>query len=189
MACSTCGFENPQGSATCVRCGTSLIPGSQNPFADRLPAAPGYPPSAPSYPSAPGYPNSPPPGFVPGQVPPVQPGQPYSPAPGYYVPGPAPGFPPPGSAGPEPHIDPGLKLLVPIGTSPTAIAAGYLGLFSLFCGLLGPIAIVVGIVGLRQGKKHPESAGTARCIVGIALGAVSTLILFAILIAVLVSNA
>jgi hypothetical protein len=54
-----------------------------------------------------------------------------------------------------------------------ALTAYYLGVFSLIpcLGLiLGPIAIVLGFLGLGYAKKHPEAKGQAHAIVGIVLG-------------------
>ena len=54
-----------------------------------------------------------------------------------------------------------------------ALAAYYTGVFSLIpClgGLLGPIAVVLGFLGLMHAKKYPETAGQVHAIVGIVLG-------------------
>lgn len=54
-----------------------------------------------------------------------------------------------------------------------ALSAYYLGVFSLIpcLGLiLGPIAIILGFLGLGYAKKHPEARGQAHAIVGIVLG-------------------
>lgn len=165
MRCPTCGTENSPDSKVCSLCGAIFAPGSQNPFSDN-PVPPGQ-------------------GLAGGPLP----GQPNVPAPGYYVPGPAPGFPPPGSALPGQTFDePGLKYLVPIGTSPMAIAAGYLGLFSFCMPLLGPIAVVLGILAIMHCKKNPQTAGMARGIVGVALGAISTIFLFVVIVAIVLGN-
>ena len=54
-----------------------------------------------------------------------------------------------------------------------ALASYYCGVFSLIpCigGLLGPIALILGVMGLMHAKKNPESRGQAHAIVGIVLG-------------------
>ncbi len=54
-----------------------------------------------------------------------------------------------------------------------ALTAYYLGVFSLIPCLgiiLGPIAIILGILGLGYAKKHPEARGQVHAIVGIVLG-------------------
>jgi hypothetical protein len=62
--------------------------------------------------------------------------------------------------------------------NPKALIAYYLGIFGLIpcLGLiLGPAAIVLGIMGLRYKATHPRAKGTAHAIVGIVLGSLETL--------------
>jgi hypothetical protein len=62
--------------------------------------------------------------------------------------------------------------------NPKALIAYYLGIFGLIpcLGLiLGPAAIVLGIMGLRYKATHPQAKGTAHAIVGIVLGSIETL--------------
>jgi uncharacterized protein YqgC (DUF456 family) len=58
-------------------------------------------------------------------------------------------------------------------TNPMALAGYYCGFGSLLpvlgC-LLGPLAVVLGIMGLVKVKKNPEAHGTAHAITGILLG-------------------
>ena len=54
-----------------------------------------------------------------------------------------------------------------------ALAAYYCGVFALIpcIGLiLGPIALILGIMGLKYAKEHPRARGQAHAIVGIVLG-------------------
>ena len=54
-----------------------------------------------------------------------------------------------------------------------ALGAYYTGVFSLIPCLgvvLGPIAIVLGFLGLNYANKHPRARGKAHAIVGIVLG-------------------
>src|SRR5581483_2857393 len=54
-----------------------------------------------------------------------------------------------------------------------ALAAYYCGVFALIpcVGLiLGPLALVFGIMGLKYAKEHPRARGQAHAIVGIVLG-------------------
>lgn len=87
-------------------------------------------------------------------------------------------MPPPSYAYPQPQSNPdaGLQWLVPVGDqSGWAIAAGYLGLFSLVaCG--APFALIVGIIALNDIKKHPGRAGIGRAYFGIAMGAICTIL-------------
>jgi hypothetical protein len=59
-----------------------------------------------------------------------------------------------------------------------ALIAYYLGVFSLIPCLgaaLGPAALILGILGLNYAKKNEFARGTAHAIVGIVLGALTTL--------------
>jgi hypothetical protein len=59
-----------------------------------------------------------------------------------------------------------------------ALAAYYTGVFSLIpClgAILGPIAVVLGIMGLNYAKRHPRASGQAHAIVGIVLGGLTAL--------------
>jgi hypothetical protein len=59
-----------------------------------------------------------------------------------------------------------------------ALAAYYCGVFSLIpcLGLLlGPIALILGILGFRYVRAHPEAKGTGHAIAGIILGSLTTL--------------
>jgi hypothetical protein len=68
-----------------------------------------------------------------------------------------------------------LNLLLPMAPqSGFAIAAGYLGLFSFFM-VTAPLAIIFGVLGLRDIKAHPEKRGVGRAITGIVLGSLCTL--------------
>jgi hypothetical protein len=112
-----------------------------------------------------GPPNGPPPGgpnpfadFPPaGQPPPGFPGSPY---------------------GPPQRLedDPAMRWVLPVGTSGWAIAAGYLGLFSLLC-LPGPLAIICGLMAIRELRRNPRLSGWGRAILGLVLGTLGTLVL------------
>jgi hypothetical protein len=84
--------------------------------------------------------------------------------------------------------DPALRMVLPVGQSPLAIASGYLGLISLALCFLGPVAVILGILAINQIRRNPHMHGTYRAVIGIALGAISTLGLAAIVIS-LVTNA
>jgi Zn-finger nucleic acid-binding protein len=59
-----------------------------------------------------------------------------------------------------------------------ALVAYYLGVFSLIpCAalLLGPAALVLGILGLRYVRENPTAKGTGHAIAGIVLGSLTTL--------------
>lgn len=61
--------------------------------------------------------------------------------------------------------------------NPKALAAYYCGIFSLIpcLGLiLGPIALVLGVLGLRHRSMYPTAAGAVHAIVGIVLGSLAS---------------
>jgi hypothetical protein len=76
-------------------------------------------------------------------------------------------FVPPAQA---PH--PLLAMVIPIGRSGWAIAAGYFGLFSLIF-FMAPFAILFGILAIRDIKKNPEKLGLGRAWFGIIAGTIS----------------
>jgi uncharacterized protein DUF4190/uncharacterized protein DUF4339 len=100
---------------------------------------------------------------------------------------PPPPIPPPPSPPPPPPPRPprlgddtGMRMLLPVGRSGWAIAAGYLGLFSLIV-LPAPIALIVSIVALwdiRRSKSssHPKH-GMGRAIFGLVMGILGTAII------------
>ena len=70
--------------------------------------------------------------------------------------------------------DPAMRVLLPVGRSGYAIAAGYLGLFSLVF-FPAPLALLFGLLAHRDIKRHPEKGGRGRAIFGIVMGAIFTL--------------
>lgn len=59
-----------------------------------------------------------------------------------------------------------------------ALVGYYLGVFSLvpcFALLLGPAAVICGILGIRRYKAHPQVRGLAHDWVGIVLGSLTLL--------------
>lgn len=77
--------------------------------------------------------------------------------------------------------DPAMRLLLPVGRSWVAIAAGYAGLFAIVC-FPAPIALGLGIWALQDLKKHPDKHGKGRAIFGIVMGALGTLGLMGFLV-------
>jgi hypothetical protein len=70
--------------------------------------------------------------------------------------------------------DPAMRLLLPVGRSWVAIAAGYAGLFAIIC-FPAPIALALGIWAVVDLKKHPDKHGMGRAIFGIVMGALGTI--------------
>jgi hypothetical protein len=81
--------------------------------------------------------------------------------------------------------DPGIRLLLPVGRSGWAIAAGYLGLISVLC-LPSPLALLAGILAVREMRRNPKKHGMGRAVFGIIMGGIGTVALVLILIALAV---
>lgn len=65
-----------------------------------------------------------------------------------------------------------MRMLLPVGRSGLAIAAGYAGLFALLI-VPAPLALVLGILAVRDIKKNPRNTGWARATV-VAIPAVAS---------------
>lgn len=72
--------------------------------------------------------------------------------------------------------DPAMRLLLPVGLSGWAIAAGYLGLFSVLC-VPGPLALLCGILAILEMKRNPKKHGMGRAIFGIVMGSIGSLVM------------
>jgi hypothetical protein len=75
----------------------------------------------------------------------------------------------------EQKPDLGMRMLLPVGRSGFAIAAGYLGLLSMIP-LVGVLAIVFATLGIMDLRKHPEKTGMGRIITGYVLGGLATVL-------------
>jgi hypothetical protein len=122
--------------------------------------------------------------FAPPPVPALAAQPPFAPPgalpPGTYGPGtytPGPGAYPPSYAPQKPiGEDAGMRMLLPVGRSVWAIAAGYLGLLSVL-GCFGPIAVIVSLIAIRDIKTHPDRHGMGRAVFGLVMGILGTLLL------------
>ncbi len=78
-----------------------------------------------------------------------------------------------------------MRLLIPVGRSGWAIAAGYLGLFS-FVLIPAPISVIVSILAIRDIRRSKLTAkvkhGMGRAIFGLVMGILGTLALGGIVI-------
>jgi len=72
--------------------------------------------------------------------------------------------------------DPTMRALLPVGRTPLAIVAGYLGLAALFC-IPAPISLAVGIWAVIDLKKRPGMHGMGRAVFGIVAGAIGTVVM------------
>jgi len=74
--------------------------------------------------------------------------------------------------------DAGIRLLLPVGRSVWAIAAGYLALFSVLL-VFAPPALICGVVAIsdiRKSKLGPNPKhGMGRAIFGIVMGSLGTI--------------
>lgn len=77
--------------------------------------------------------------------------------------------------------------LLPTGRSGWAIAAGYLGLFSLLL-VPAPFALVAGVLGLRDIRRNPRLGGRGRAIFGIVMGSLLSIALVGMLALTLVPS-
>jgi hypothetical protein len=73
-----------------------------------------------------------------------------------------------------------MRALLPVGRSAWAIAAGYLGLFSLIV-FPAPVSIIISIIAILDIRKsksseHPKH-GMGRAIFGLIMGLVGTAVL------------
>ncbi len=76
--------------------------------------------------------------------------------------------------------DPGIRMLLPVGRSGLAIAAGYLGLFG-FLIVPAPLALIVSILAIldiRKSRSTPKPKyGMGRAIFGLIVGILGTILL------------
>lgn len=83
--------------------------------------------------------------------------------------------------------DDGLQYVIPINTSGLAIAAGYVGLISVLC-FPAPVALILGILALRQLNKNPKLHGRGRAVFAIVMGVIFTLLPLAFVVYAAVSE-
>lgn len=76
-----------------------------------------------------------------------------------------------------------MRMLLPIGRSGLAIAAGYAGLFALLL-VPAPIALLLGVLAVRDIKRHPTKHGMGRAVFAIIMGLLGSAALVWLLIAV-----
>jgi len=91
--------------------------------------------------------------------------------------------PPPPSFQLQPPLeaDPVTRMLIPVGRSLWAVAAGYLGLLSIVV-FPAPLAIIVSAVALWDLKRNPKLFGKGRAIFGMVMGILGTVVLICILL-------
>lgn len=72
--------------------------------------------------------------------------------------------------------DAGMRMLLPVGRSGWAIAAGYLGLIAWVIFPLGPFAIIAAELGRREISRDPHRHGIGRCTLGYVGGGIGIII-------------
>jgi hypothetical protein len=77
----------------------------------------------------------------------------------------------PGPSMPDLGDSAAIRMLLPVGRSLWAIAAGYFGLLAMLF-FPAPIALVLGIVAVRDIRLHPNRHGMGRAVFGIVMGAI-----------------
>jgi len=71
---------------------------------------------------------------------------------------------------------PAMRMILPVGRSILAIAAGYAGLFAILL-FPAPIALILGILAVVDIKKHPEKHGMGRAVFALITGGIFTALL------------
>ncbi len=69
-----------------------------------------------------------------------------------------------------------MRLLLPVGRSGLAIAAGYAGLFALLI-VPAPLALLLGVLAIRDLRRHPKKHGMGRAVFGVVIGGLGTCVL------------
>ena len=91
---------------------------------------------------------------------------------------------------PKPNIghDPAMGLLMPVGRSAWAIAAGYLALFAVLV-FPAPLALLAGILAVKDIKKSKGTSnpkfGMGRAVFGIVMGLIGSAVLAFVIFAML----
>jgi Domain of unknown function (DUF4190) len=69
-----------------------------------------------------------------------------------------------------------MRMLLPVGRSGLAIAAGYAGLFALLI-LPAPLALLLGLLAVRDIRRNPKKHGMGRAVFGIVAGSLGSAVL------------
>jgi hypothetical protein len=81
---------------------------------------------------------------------------------------------PPPPSGDDIAQNAGMRMLMPVGRSGWAIAAGYLGLFSVLI-IPAPVALVCSLMAIRDMRRHPELHGMGRAVFGLIMGGLGSI--------------
>ncbi|MSU76821.1 MAG: DUF4190 domain-containing protein [Gemmataceae bacterium] len=83
--------------------------------------------------------------------------------------------------------DAGMRMLLPVGRSAWAIAAGYLAFFSVLC-IPSPFALLAGLMAVREIRRDPTKHGMGRAIFGILMGGIGSILLVGFLVLLLLRS-
>ena len=83
--------------------------------------------------------------------------------------------------------EPGMRILLPVGRSLWAIAAGYAGLFAILL-FPAPIALILGVIAIVDIKKHPKKHGMGRAVFAVIMGLLFSIPLVLILVSILLTQ-
>ena len=72
--------------------------------------------------------------------------------------------------------DPVMRMLMPVGRSGLAIAAGYAGLFGLLVAPV-PLALILAVLAIFDLRRNPHKRGMGRAVFGLIIGVVGTALL------------
>jgi hypothetical protein len=81
--------------------------------------------------------------------------------------------------------DPKMRMLIPVGRSPLAIVAGYLGLLSPLL-IIAPFALIVSILAIRDIKRR-DTHGMGRAVFGLIMGAIFSIALCIFIVVAIVN--
>lgn len=84
-------------------------------------------------------------------------------------------FPPPPRPIQDLGEDAAMRMLLPVGRSGWAIAAGYMGLFAMLC-FPAPVAIILGVIAVIHLRRNPKLHGWGRAIFGLVMGIIFSII-------------
>ena len=84
----------------------------------------------------------------------------------------------PGSA----SHDAGMRMLLPVGRTGLSITAGYVGLAAIAIFPLAPVAIILGVLAVRELQRKPGSHGMGRAIFAIVAGGLVSLAVATVLL-------
>lgn len=81
-----------------------------------------------------------------------------------------------------------MRMLLPVGRSGWAIAAGYLGLISVLM-IPAPLAILTGVLAILEIRRNPKKHGMGRAIFGLVMGVLFTTLLLLLLFVIVKERA